>query len=126
MKRLVAFAALLALGGCEGGHAGTTALDSGFQASGLPGATAAEQRGGAYAQTNCAGCHSVGRSGESPRPPAPPLRSLGLRYPVEDLVEAFGEGIVTAHHAMPEFVLSPEENSDLIAYLKSIQSPATP
>jgi len=65
-------------------------------------------------------------TGESPLAPASPFRALGLRYPVENLTEAFAEGIVAAHPAMPEFVMSSEENADLIAYLQSIQSPATP
>lgn len=53
---------------------------------------------------------------------APRLRDLGRRYPVDQLAEAFAEGIVTAHPAMPEFVLTQSENRDLIAYLTSIQS----
>ena len=55
-------------------------------------------------------------------PTAPPLRELGRNYPVAQLAEAFAEGIVTAHPAMPEFILTQDENRDLIAYLTSIQS----
>lgn len=79
-------------------------------------------RGAAFVQTQCSGCHAVGRSGDSAMPAAPRLRDLGRRYPVDQLAEAFAEGIVTAHPAMPEFVLSQDENRDLIAYLKSIQA----
>ena len=80
-------------------------------------------RGGAFAEAKCSGCHAVGATGVSPMAAAPHLRDIGLRYPVDQLAEAFAEGIVTGHPTMPEFVLSQEENRDLIAYLKSIQSP---
>ncbi|RYE18136.1 MAG: hypothetical protein EOP51_22540 [Sphingobacteriales bacterium] len=43
-------------------------------------------------------------------------------FPVEQLEEAFAEGVVTAHKAMPEFVLDPADNRDLIGYLRSIQA----
>jgi mono/diheme cytochrome c family protein len=83
------------------------------------------QRGAAYARENCASCHAVGATGDSPLPAAPQFRSLGERYPIDDLAEAFAEGIDTAHQEMPEFVMSTTENTDLIAYLKSIQTRST-
>jgi cytochrome c len=55
------------------------------------------QRGRAFAQANCARCHAIGPSGESPLPKAPPFRTLHERYPVEDLMESFAEGIRTGH-----------------------------
>jgi cytochrome c len=82
---------------------------------------AAVQRGRAFAEANCARCHAVGPSGESPLPKAPPFRTLHERYPVEDLVEALAEGIRTAHPAMPEFALNQSQIRDLIAYLKSLE-----
>ena len=39
---------------------------------------------------------------------------------IEILQEAFAEGVVTAHPAMPEFQFTPQEIADLIAYLDSI------
>lgn len=77
-------------------------------------------RGEALAQSKCASCHAVGRSGGSPMAAAPAFRSLSQRYPLQDLQEALGEGIVTAHPGMPEFVFQEQEASDLIAYLESI------
>ena len=82
---------------------------------------AAVQRGRAFAQANCARCHAIGPAGESPLPKAPPFRALHQRYPVENLVEALGEGIKTAHRAMPEFQLDEHQIGDLIAYLKSLE-----
>ena len=41
------------------------------------------ERGGAFARTNCAKCHAIDKSGESPLRDAPPFRSLHKRYPVD-------------------------------------------
>jgi len=79
------------------------------------------QRGRAFAQANCARCHAIGRSGESPLPKAPPFRTLHQRYPVEDLEESLAEGIRTGHPAMPEFALDKHQIRDLISYLKSLE-----
>jgi cytochrome c len=73
------------------------------------------QRGRAFAQTNCASCHAIGRVGESPLRKAPPFRTLHLRYPVEDIEEALAEGIVTAHRAMPQFQLDTGQIEALVA-----------
>lgn len=81
------------------------------------------ERGAAFVRAQCASCHAVGRDGRSPNSLAPPLREIGRRYPVEQLAEAFAEGIVTAHPGMPQFVLTPDQNRSLIAYLETIQSP---
>ena len=79
------------------------------------------QRGRAFAQTNCANCHQIGRVGESPLRIAPPFRTLHERYPVETLSEALAEGIVTGHPTMPEFQLDAGQVGDFIAYLKSLE-----
>lgn len=79
------------------------------------------QRGMTFAQTNCSQCHAIGRFGDSPIPEAPPFRTLHTRYPVEDLAEAFAEGITTGHPTMPQFQLDPAQINDLIAYLQSVQ-----
>ncbi|MGJ5178279.1 c-type cytochrome [Bradyrhizobium oligotrophicum] len=80
-----------------------------------------EQRGRAYARNNCARCHAIGRTGDSPFKPAPPFRTLHLHYPIETLGEALAEGIVTGHPAMPQFELAPAEINDLLSYLKSLE-----
>ena len=79
------------------------------------------QRGRTFAETNCAGCHAVGRTGESPLRQAPPFRNLHERYPVESLAEALAEGIVTGHPSMPEFELDRAQINDLLAYLRSLE-----
>jgi cytochrome c len=72
-------------------------------------------------QKNCASCHAIGRTGESPHKFAPAFRTLGQRYPIEALEEALGEGIMSGHPDMPEFKFDADEVGDIIAYLKSIQ-----
>lgn len=81
----------------------------------------AAQRGRVFVQTNCANCHAVGRTGDSPLSIAPPFRTLHTRYPVESLQEALAEGIVTGHPSMPEFSLAPDQVMAVIAYLKSLE-----
>lgn len=81
----------------------------------------AAQRGLTFVRANCAQCHAIDRISASPLKIAPPFRLLSLRYPVENLAEAFAEGIVTGHPTMPEFRLDPGQIGDLIAYLKSLE-----
>ncbi len=81
------------------------------------------QRGRTFAQANCAQCHAIGSVGESPLRIAPPFRTLHQRYPVESLVEALSEGIVTGHPSMPEFRLDVAQIGDLIAYLHTLERP---
>ena len=79
------------------------------------------QRGQQFASANCARCHSVDKVTPSPLPIAPPFRTLHERYPVENLEEPLAEGIVTGHPNMPEFRLAPDQISDFIAFLKSLE-----
>jgi cytochrome c len=80
-----------------------------------------QDRGLAVVTKNCAPCHAVERRGASPRADAPAFRTLGRRYPVESLEEALGEGIISGHPDMPEFIFTGEDVGAIIAYLKSIQ-----
>ena len=84
-------------------------------------ASPAEQRGKAYALTNCARCHSIDRVTQSPLKIAPPFRTLHNRYPVETLAEALAEGIQTGHPTMPQFQLDPDQIHDLLSYLKTLE-----
>lgn len=72
-------------------------------------------------QQNCARCHAIGRTGDSPNKDAPAFRTLGQRYPVDSLEEALGEGILSGHPDMPEFKFDADEVGAIIAYLQSIQ-----
>jgi cytochrome c len=77
--------------------------------------------GKAFAQANCSHCHSIDKVTRSPLGIAPPFRVLHLKYPVESLEEALGEGIVTGHPSMPEFRLDPGQVGDFISFLKSLE-----
>ena len=93
--------------------------------SAAPVSTLEIERGRAYAQRHCATCHAIGRTGSSPYAPAPPFRTLHERYDVEALAEALAEGMIVGHggaRQMPQFVLSPAEIDDLLAYLKSLET----
>ncbi len=79
------------------------------------------EHGKGLVELNCGPCHGVGKTDKSPHPQAPEFRTLGERYPVDALEEAFAEGIVTGHPDMPEFEATPDQISDIIAYLASIQ-----
>jgi mono/diheme cytochrome c family protein len=79
------------------------------------------QRGLNLAMANCSRCHAVDKLSPSPLALAPPFRDLHLRYPVENLAEALGEGIVTGHQNMPEFRLDPGQVSDFIDFLKALE-----
>lgn len=80
-------------------------------------------RGREIARANCGRCHAIDRSGESPNPKSPPLRYISRKYPVHDLEEALGEGIVVGHEGdeMPQFQFAGPQIDALLAYLSAIQ-----
>lgn len=78
-------------------------------------------KGELLVRENCSRCHAIGKEGDSPHPPAPPFRTLSSKYPVENLAESLGEGIVSGHPDMPIFVFGPQDVEAIIEYLKSIQ-----
>jgi mono/diheme cytochrome c family protein len=86
---------------------------------------ALETRGMALLDANCSRCHAIGSAGNSPHREAPPFRTLSQRYPIESLAEALAEGLSTGHPDMPEFVFEAGEVGAILAYLKSIQGPAS-
>jgi mono/diheme cytochrome c family protein len=79
------------------------------------------KRGEELLTRDCARCHAVGRTGESPHKEAVPFRALAKRYPIEQLEEALGEGLMSGHPDMPEFQFDADDVGAIIAYLKSIQ-----
>lgn len=79
-------------------------------------------RGQQITAGTCASCHAIGPAGDSPMSAATPLRVIVQRYPLDQLEEAFAEGLVTGHPAMPEFVFRAGEIDDLMAYLQTLKS----
>ena len=78
--------------------------------------------GAVLAEQNCARCHAIAPGGVSPAERAPRFETLGQRYPLRYLEEAMAEGLMVAHSdpPMPEFIFTPEEIADLLAYLESL------
>ena len=83
-------------------------------------------RGERLAAVTCASCHAIGAVGVSPMPEATPFREIVHRYPLDRLEEAFAEGLVTGHPAMPPFVFRANEIDDLIAYLETVRTDPGP
>ena len=78
--------------------------------------------GAALAGELCARCHAIDGAAASPTERAPPFPTLGERYPLHYLEEAMAEGLMVAHSdpPMPEFVFTPEQIADLLAFLESV------
>lgn len=111
--------------------AGCSLPPPGVEAGRAPAAVAAPEelrqavlRGQQITAGTCASCHAIGPVGDSPMAAATPLRVIVQRYPLDQLEEAFAEGLVTGHPAMPEYVFRAGEIDDLMAYLQTLK-PAT-
>ncbi|QGM96706.1 c-type cytochrome [Methylocystis parvus] len=94
-----------------------------FAAPAMAAESDALKLGAGIAKANCGSCHAVGRTGASPNPKSPPFRYLARKYPLSNLEEALGEGIVVGHEGleMPQFRFDAKEVEALLAYLGSIQ-----
>ncbi|MFZ5673302.1 MAG: c-type cytochrome [Pseudomonadota bacterium] len=79
-----------------------------------------EERGRVIAEANCARCHNIAAAGDSPFPPAPPFRIIARMYRASDLEEAFVEGIVVGHPAMPEFTMTATQAAALSTFIDSL------
>ncbi|WP_436643447.1 c-type cytochrome [Microbaculum sp. FT89] len=100
----------------------TVAVLAGLLTTGAALAEDDPQAGHKLVEENCARCHAVETTGESPNPDAPPFRTFSKKWPLENLEEALAEGIVVGHQGvdMPEFVFEPDQISDIIAYLGTL------
>jgi cytochrome c len=76
--------------------------------------------GKALAEKNCTTCHAVGVSGDSPLRDAPPFRDLAANYDEGELEDAFNDGVVTEHPAMPDWQMTPEQAAALASYIMSL------
>ena len=77
-------------------------------------------QGRELAERRCASCHAIGETNASPNRLAPPLRNLYRQYPVDALQPAFLKGLEVGHRDMPRFVLTPQEVTDIIAFLHEL------
>ncbi len=94
-------------------------------AIGASGASAANDAdaaldGKAILAKNCARCHAIEATGDSPLAKAPPFRQVYLEYPIEQLEEGFAEGMGSRHRDMPQIQFSQDQVSAILSYLGSI------
>ena len=71
------------------------------------------------AEINCARCHALGKEGASPFKEAPPFRTIHENYTAGELEDAFNDGIVVAHPAMPDWVFTSDQARQLAAFIMS-------
>ena len=69
----------------------------------------------------CSSCHAVARFGRSPVPSAPPFRTLGRNFDLDQLPRWLERGIASNHPDMPEFKFSADDALAVRAYLRTIQ-----
>ena len=81
----------------------------------------AAQRGQTFVRVHCAQCHAIDARSESPLAIAPALRTLHLKYPIENLRRPLLEGMIAGHPTMPQFRLGADQAGDVIAYLKTLE-----
>lgn len=77
--------------------------------------------GQGLAETNCATCHSIGLTGESPNPDAPKFRTFSSYRSItligwELMNEDWGE-----HRKMPQFKITVEQVRDILEWIKWVQ-----
>ncbi len=75
------------------------------------------------AEANCAQCHAIAATGDSPLPPAPPFRDIAGFYDEMDLIDGFMEGLSTHDPRMPDWQMTMEQAQDLAAYILTLKAP---
>jgi cytochrome c len=83
-------------------------------------ATSPEIDGKALLEKNCARCHSIVATGDSPLKGAPPLREVYLSKPIEMLEQGLEEGLGSRHPDMPQVQFSAEQADAILDYLGSL------
>lgn len=118
--RAIAIVCALVVGGSSCART-RVSPQAGVEASVSVGAESIE-RGRLLTSTACAGCHATGVTGDSPLAAATPLREIVHRYPLDQLEDAFAEGLVTTHPAMPGYTFRASEIDDIIAYFETLKA----
>lgn len=118
--RAITIACALAVGGSSCART-RVSPQAGVEASVSVDAEAIE-RGRLLTSTACAGCHATGVTGDSPLAAATPLREIVHRHSLDQLEDAFSEGLVTTHPAMPGYTFRASEIDDIIAYFETLKA----
>ena len=69
----------------------------------------------------CGPCHATAKTGNSPHADAPPFRTLGRSFNLDDFPRLLERGISSNHPDMPEFKFNEETARAVRAYLRTIQ-----
>ena len=77
------------------------------------------RHGRALLQEFCARCHAIGKTGASRG--APPFRTLGRTFDLDQFPRLLERGISSTHPDMPEVKFSEDDAHAAAAYLRSIQ-----
>lgn len=77
------------------------------------------RHGRALLQEFCTPCHAIGRTGVSRG--APPFRTLGRNFDLDQFPRLLERGISSTHPDMPEVKFSEDDAHAAAAYLRSIQ-----
>ena len=81
-----------------------------------------QQHGKALLQRLCSRCHSIGTTGASPHPDAPPFRTFGeQKLYDEDFAQRLQTGLSTIHKDMPTFRFGQADAEAVVGYLRAIQ-----
>ena len=74
-------------------------------------------RGRVLLQDNCARCHAIQSSGDSPMQAAPPMREIYARFAPRELQAELSEGMVSHYADMPQIEFASEDVDAILAYL---------
>ena len=80
----------------------------------------ASNRGRQIAVRDCAGCHAIDRSSESPRFSAPSFPDIRTRHNRFSLAREFVAIGQMGHYQMPPTQISLGDSNDLITYIESL------
>lgn len=72
------------------------------------------------AEINCARCHSLDATSESPLTDAPPFREIAANYDKMELVDGFMEGLAVRHPLMPDWDVTEPQAEELAAFVLSL------
>lgn len=79
------------------------------------------QRGRELLEENCARCHAIDKTGDSPREGAPVFRTLSRSFEMDGFAVKLQGGLMAGHPDMPEFKFKEDDARAVATYLRSIQ-----
>lgn len=71
-------------------------------------------------EINCARCHNIETTGESPLTDAPPFREVAQNYDRVEMIDSFMEGLAVRHPLMPDWDVTEPQAEALAAFVMSL------